>query len=93
MPINPVLLTVGTIDGGATAIQADISGGVGTAAAVRVSLSTPYALAYPPGWPTRPGFDGAALASITGTIASGTTFSFLAPEAAGLVSAGAANYA
>lgn len=96
MTINPNLITVGTINAGATNIQADVSGGLGSAVAVKVLLSTNYTLLCPPGWPNRPGLTGAAPPAENypgAVLASGTTVAFLQPEAAALVNAGAGSYA
>jgi hypothetical protein len=95
MALNPNLVVVGTINSGATAIQADVSAGLGSAVAVRVTLNTNYTLAVPPGWPNRPSLTGASpVKNFPGSVlASGGTFAFLAPEAAALVGAGAGSYA
>jgi hypothetical protein len=89
--LNPSLVTVGTINAGATNIQADVSAGLGSAVAVKVTLSTNYTLLCPPGWPNRPSLTGAQpVRNFPGSVlASGGTFAFLKPEAAALVAAGA----
>lgn len=98
MALNPVLVTLGTISGGATSIQADISGGLSPATPVYVTLSTGYTLASPrpPGFPVKPAYTGVAQASFLdypgAVIPSGTRLALLAPEAAALVGAGAGSY-
>lgn len=94
MSEGPRLLTVGTINGGATPIQADVKF-LEPAGAVRATLTADYAQLCPPGWPARPGQTGvdAIDLSYPRTIPSGTTMAFLKPEADALVNAGAANYA
>jgi hypothetical protein len=93
--INPSLVTVGTINAGATNIQADVSQGLEPKGAVKVTLSTNYTLLCPPGWPNRPSLTGASpVKNFPGSVlASGGTFAFLAPEAAALVAAGAGTLA
>jgi hypothetical protein len=91
------LVTVGTINGGATAIQADVTV-LGSDVAVAVTLSTPYTLAdpRPPGFPTRPsmtGVDAAHLEHPGLAISAGTTIRVLRCEANALISAGAATLA
>lgn len=95
--MNPSLVTVGTINGGATEIKADVTS-LGSAVAVTVLLSTNYTLANPrpPGFPTKPGLTGAAYANLDVpgmTLNSGTTVAFLKAEADALVTAGAGSYA
>jgi hypothetical protein len=94
MALNPALVTVGTINSGATNINADVSGGLSSAASVAVLLSTAYTMLQPPGWPFRPGVTGAGAQGVTypATIAAGTRIVLLAPEAAALVAAGAGTY-
>lgn len=93
MPESPRLVTAGTIDGGATAIDVDVTV-LGSAVPVAVTLSTDYAMLQPPGYPLRPSFTGAASAEYPGQVAtSGTTIMVLDCEAAALVNAGAAAYA
>ena len=92
MANNPVLLTVGSING-TTSIVVDTSGGIngGYAGAVRVQLTTDYTIVRPPGYPTRPGLTGAAVLDFPGEVlASGSEIDLLAPEAAALIEAGAA---
>jgi hypothetical protein len=96
MTLNPSLVTVGTINAGATNIQADVSQGLEPKGAVKVLLSTNYTLLCPPGWPNRPALTGKGPASLNfpgSVLASGSTFAFLAPEAAALVAAGAGTLA
>lgn len=92
---NGLTVQVGTINGGATAIVADISGGVqgDPETAVAVTLSTDYQMLDPPGYPFRPSFTGAAIPQYPHTVPSGTTITVLQPEAAALVAASAASYA
>lgn len=95
MTLNPNLLILGTIDDGATAIQADVSQGLGSAVSVQVTLTTAYTLANPrpPGWPFRPSMTGAAFANLDvpgRVIASGTVLEVLQPEATALINASAA---
>ena len=63
---SPRLITVGSINSGATAIQADVTN-FGWAAPVEVPLWTNYTLANPrpPGFPIRPSLTGAAVANST----------------------------
>lgn len=99
MAEGPRLVTVGTINGGATEIQADVAT-LGSDAAVAVTLSTDYWMAQPPGFPSRPGFTGAPFpvrlarydlsAQFPQTVPSGATILVLQPEAAALIAAGAA---
>lgn len=93
MALNANLVTVGSIDGGETPIQADVTT-LGSDVPVVVTLTTAYAQLCPPGWPARPGEAGAAAAGLNypKTLLSGTTMAFLACEAAALVEAGAATY-
>lgn len=94
MALNPNLVTVGTINGGATPIQADVTT-LGSAVPVKVTLSTNYAMICPPGFPSRPGMTGADAIDLSypRTILSGRTLSLLSCEAAALVTAGDAAYA
>ena len=97
MPESARLVTLGTINGGATAIQADVTN-LGSAVAVAVLLSTDYTLANPrpPGFPTRPSMTGAAFANLDvpgNVIPSGTTIKTLQCEATALVNAGAGTLA
>jgi hypothetical protein len=92
MPEGPRLLTVGTINAGATPIQADVTS-LGSDVSVRVTLSTDYAMIDPPGYPYRPSYTGSATPQSPRTIPSGTTVAFLRCEATALVNAGAATLA
>jgi hypothetical protein len=92
MSEGPRLLTVGTINAGATPVQADVRS-LGSDVAVAVVLSTDYAMLDPPGFPFRASFTGAATPQYPQTIASGTTIKVLRAEAAALVAAGAATLA
>jgi hypothetical protein len=94
MSESPRLVTLGTINAGATPIQADVTV-LGSAVPVAVTLSTAYTLANPrpPGFPTRPGLTG--VAAVDGespglVLPSGTTIALLACEATALINAGAA---
>jgi hypothetical protein len=94
MSESPRLVTTGTINGGATAIQADVTT-LGSAVPVAVTLSTAYTLANPrpPGFPTKPGLTGVAVIheeTLGMVISSGTTIALLACEATALINAGAA---
>jgi hypothetical protein len=94
MSEGPRLVTVGTTNGGATAIQADVTT-LGSAVPVLVRLTTNYAMAQPDGslfvgFPFRPCFTGAAMPQYPHTVPSGTTLALLACEATALVAAGAA---
>lgn len=91
---NPSLVTVGSINGGATPIQVDVRS-LGSAVAIRVTLSTNYAMLQPDGaffvgFPFRPQFTGAASPQYPHTVPSGTTLALLACEANALIAAGAA---
>lgn len=87
-------LTVGTINGGATPILADVTS-IGSAVPVRITLTSNYATLRPPGYPSRPALTGVDAADLDSprVIASGTTLALLKPEADALVAAGAATYA
>ncbi len=89
---NPTYVVVGTINGGATPIQADVRS-LGTDLPVKVTLSTDYAMLAPPGWPARPAFTGTTVRNYPHTITAGTTMAFLKAEADALVSAAAGVYA
>ena len=91
MALNPRLTSYGTAGG--TAINVDHTR-LDHSAPVKVLLSAPYTISRDPGAPTRPSFTGAAAASLDypRTVASGTTLSLLAAEAAALVAAGKATY-
>ncbi len=84
--------TVGLV--GATPIIAELGGDCqgGTPQPVRVVLTSNYQMLGLPGYPSRPSFTGAATPQYPHTVSSGTTLSLLQPEAAALVTAGAANY-
>jgi len=85
---GPRLVTVGTVNAGATEIQADVST---LGAEVFVTLKKDYAMAHPIGYPTRPHFRGAAAESLTPRIIpGGARFAVHACEALALVNAGAA---
>jgi hypothetical protein len=86
------LVTLGTINAGATPIQADVTN-LGSDVAVAVSLSMNYTMAAPPGYPARPGFTGTATPQYPHLVSSGTTFKVLRCEATALVAAGAATLA
>ncbi len=90
-----LLVQVGSINGGATPITVDIGAGVrgNPETAVKVTLSTNYAMLDPPGYPSRPSFTGSATPQYPFTVLSGATVTLLQPEAAALVAAGAASYA
>ena len=100
MTTNARTVAIGTIDSGAATIYADLSGNTTAAGnqiwdAVEITLSTTYVMTGAPEFPSRPPFTGAARANIQQyprTIASGTTFTTWACEAAALVAAGAASY-
>jgi hypothetical protein len=85
------LVTVGTISGGSTAIQADVIN-LGSAVPVYVTLSTDYAMLDPVGFPFRASFTGAVAGSLQfpRTVPNGTRFAVLNCEAVALVAAGAA---
>lgn len=82
--------TLGTVNG--TPIVAELGGGLGTDVLVRVTLSANYVMVAPPGFPSRPPA-GTSTPFFPHTVLSGATVSFLKPEAAALVAAGAAVYA
>jgi hypothetical protein len=92
--LYPNLVTLGTVNSGATAIQADVSAGLGSAVSVQVTLTTAYTTANPrpPGFPFRPQLTGAAgnLGDAGRVFSNGTVLRVLACEAAALVAAGAA---
>ncbi len=92
MSESPRLVTVGTISGGATPINADVTN-LGSDVAVAVTLSTDYAMLDPPGYPSRASFTGSATPQYPHTILSGSTIKVLRCEANALVAAGAATLA
>jgi hypothetical protein len=97
---NPTNITLGTVNGGSTAIVVDASVIVGTQDPVLVTLTTAYTLAAAPylqaaGYPTEPGLTGVMQANLTHgglVIPSGTTILLFSTTAAALVLAGAAVY-
>jgi hypothetical protein len=89
---GPRLVTVGTINSGATPITADVTS-LGSAVAVAVLLSMDYAMLNPPGFPFRASFTGAAIPQYPHTVTSGSTIKVLKCEANALVAAGAATLA
>ena len=93
MPESPRYVTVGTINAGSTAIQADMTS-LGSDVAVQVRLSTDYATVNPrpPGYPTRPSLTGVDANDLDypKTIPSGTILGVLRCEGNALVAAGAA---
>ena len=92
MSESPRLVTVGTISGGVTPIQADVTS-LGSDVPVAVLLSTDYAMLDPPGYPFRASFTGAATPQYPHTISSGTTIRVLRCEADAIVAAGAGSLA
>jgi hypothetical protein len=96
MSDSPRLVTLGSINGGATSVQADVTN-LGSAVPVEVTLSTDYTLANPrpPGFPVRPSWTGVAVAAFNdvagAVIASGATIAVLQAEATALIDAGAAS--
>jgi hypothetical protein len=90
--LYPRLVQVGSINSGATPINADVTS-IGSDVAVAVLLSTNYAMLNPPGFPFRASFTGAAVPQYPHTITSGTTLKVLRCEATALVAAGAATLA
>jgi hypothetical protein len=90
--LNPRLVQVGSINSGATPINADVTV-LGSDVAVAVLLSTNYSMLNPPGYPFRASFTGAAIVQFPQTILSGTTIKVLRCEATALVSAGAGTLA
>lgn len=91
--LNPNLVVVGSVGG--TPVQADVSGGLGSAVPIRVTLSQNYTLATPPGWPQRPFATGADQADLNfpRTLNAGQTYAFLKPEADAIVNGGYGSYA
>lgn len=89
---NQNLVQHGSVGG--TPIKVDVTH-VDHGAPVKVRLSANYTMLHAPGIPTRPGFTGAAAASLDypRTVSSGTTLALLKGEADALVTAGAASYA
>jgi hypothetical protein len=81
---------------GGSQINVDLAPNIGNDVR-RVTLSADYTLATPePGIPKKPVFTGAEVTAVKGAgqlIASGTTITLQAPEAAALVAAGKAVYA
>ena len=96
MSEGPRYLTVGTVNGGSTAIRADMIS-LGSDTAVQVRLTTDYTTVNPrpPGYPTRPSLTGVDPNDLDfpKTIPSGTLLGVLRCEAAALVGAAAAIYA
>jgi hypothetical protein len=96
--MNPNLVQVGSINSGSTAINVDVSSGLGSATAVKVTLSTAFTLAspMPPGFPIEPGQTGVANATFYvpgATIPEGTTLSVFQAVATALINASAATLA
>lgn len=89
MPEGARLVRVGSINSGATPINADVTS-LGSAVAVAVTLSVDYAMENPPGFPFRASFTGAATPQYPHTVTAGSTINVLACEAKALVAAGAA---
>ena len=85
---NPQLL--GTIDpaGSATPLTVDL--GNGLYGGVRIVLTQDYLLHRPVGFPTRPDFTGTNRPDSEVTLTAGTVCNFWKPEAAALITAGAA---
>jgi hypothetical protein len=88
---NPQKL--GTVNG--SPIIADIGYLAANEDLARVTLTANYTILDPGGFPERPPAGNGSYVNkgIPRTIAAGTTVSFLKPEAAALVAAGAATYA
>jgi hypothetical protein len=92
--INPSFVAIGTA-AGIGAINVDVSQGLGSAVATRITLTAAFTLANPPppGFPTEPGQTGVATSAFFArgaTIPSGTTLSVFPAVAAALINAGAA---
>lgn len=89
---NPQKL--GTVNG--SPVIAELGGGLcANENLVRVTLTADYTMLDPGGFPERPpaGTSSYINKGLPRTLTSGTTVSFLKPEAAALVAAGAAVYA
>ncbi len=86
MPEGPRLLAVGISNG--TTISVDVT--TRAHVATKVALTASYTTLDPPGYVSRPSMTGtaAALLDYPKTIASGTTITVLALEAAAIVAAG-----
>ncbi|ERR1700733_686484 len=84
MQSNPI--TVGTYGG--TPVVAQLGDGLYPDRTVSMTLNANYILAFPPGYPARPPA-GNPPAYANNTILSGTTVSFLKPEADALIALGA----
>lgn len=84
---SPRLVQAGTV--GATPIMVDVTT-LGSAVAVRVTLTSNYAMLHPAGYPFRRSYTGAATPQYPHTVASGTTLEVLRCEATALIAAGAA---
>jgi hypothetical protein len=89
MSEGPRRITVGTIDNGATAIDADVTS-LGSDVPVSVVLTTDYQMLGPPGYPYRPSFTGADQPQFPRTVLSGSTIAVLQAEATALIAANAA---
>jgi hypothetical protein len=89
-PSNPQRL--GTVNG--TPLVADVAYLAANEPLVRVTLSVDYVMTDPGGYPERPPAGNASHVNkgLPRTIPAGTVESFLKPEAAALVAAGAAAY-
>ena len=87
--LNPRYVQVGSINGGATPINADVTM-LGSAVPVLVTLSAPYQIACPPGYPSRPSMTGASATNLNypRTIPSGATLGLLSCESNALIAAG-----
>lgn len=90
---QPALVRVGTVGGNPILVDVGSNGVSGGAAdLVAVTLSADYVMENPPGYPFRPNVGGAT-PFYPRTLPSGGTYRLLKPEAAALVTAGAAAYA
>src|SRR5579863_4808611 len=79
---------VGSTNNGATAIIADLGGGLGSE--MEITLLVDYAPEAPPGFPTRPCFTGSSRPGLPQLIKAGTRITVHEPEAKALIAAGAA---
>jgi len=77
---------------GGTPIVAEVGGGVGHDASVKVTLSSSVTFTLPVGFPQSPHQTGAEVAKKTSVFGSGTVLSEYTTSAAALVAAGKAHY-
>jgi hypothetical protein len=88
MSESPRLVAVGTINGGTTTIEADVTT-IGSDISVSVLLGVDYLMLDPPGFPFRPSFTGAGTPQFPHVVPAGSTIAVLRAEANALIAANA----